>query len=139
MTSNLVVLTTVLVVVITHDLAQGVFVGVLMSGFFFAYKVAHSFSVESELINAGKTRRYNILGQVFFASASSFIEVFDFKENITAITIDLTNAHFWDVSAVDALNKATAKMRNNGITVEIISMNKASATIISQVMGEVIS
>jgi len=139
MTSNLVVLTTVLVVVITHDLAQGVFVGVLMSGFFFAYKVAHSFSVESELINAGKTRKYNILGQVFFASASSFIEVFDFKENITSITIDLTNAHFWDVSAVDALNKAIDKMRNNGITVEIIGMNKASATIISQVMGKVAS
>ena len=65
--------------------------------------------------------------------------MFDFKENITSITIDLTNAHLWDVSAVDALNKAIDKMRNNGITVEIIGMNKASATIISQVMGKVAS
>jgi len=139
MTSNLVVLTTVLVVVITHDLAQGVFVGVLMSGFFFAYKVAHSFSVESELFDCGTIRRYNILGQVFFASAASFVEVFNFKEDVSTIIIDLSNAHFWDVSAVDALNKATDKMQKNGITVKIIGMNEASSTIISQVMGKAAS
>ena len=139
MTSNLVVLTPVLVVVITHDLPQCVFVGVLMSGFFFTYKVAHSFSVESELFDCCTIRRYNILGQVFFASAASFNEVFNFKENVSTMIIDLSNAHFWDVSAVDALNKATDKIQKNGITVKIIGMNEASSTIISQVMGKAAS
>jgi len=133
MTSNLVVLATVLVVVLTHDLAQGVFVGVLMSGFFFAYKVAHSFKVESKLTECNRKREYKILGQVFFASAASFVEMFDFKEDIDIVIIDLTDAHFWDISAVEALHKAKDKMQKNNINVEIIGMNAASSTIISQI------
>ena len=133
MTSNLVVLTPVLVVVITHDLPQCVFVGVLMGGFFFTYKVAHSFSVESELFDCCTIR------QVFFASAASFNEVFNFKENVSTMIIDLSNAHFWDVSAIDVLNKATDKMQKNGITVKNIGMNEVSSTIISQVMGKAAS
>lgn len=74
MTSNLVVLSTVIVVVVTHDLAQGVFVGVLMSGIFFAYKVSHSFSVKSRLIDNNSNRIYKITGQIFFASADRFIK-----------------------------------------------------------------
>lgn len=107
MTSNLVVLSTVIVVVVTHDLAQGVFVGVLMSGIFFAYKVSHSFSVKSRLIDNNSNRIYKITGQIFFASADRFIKMSDFKEDINVITIDLTHAHFWDISAVEALDNAS--------------------------------
>ncbi len=132
MTSNLVVIATVLVVVLTHDLAQGVLVGVLMSGFFFAYKVAHSFKVDSKLTECNRKREYKITGQVFFASASSFVEMFDFKEDVDSVIINLTNAHFWDISAVEALHKAKHKMQKNNINVEIIGMNEASSTIISK-------
>ncbi len=134
-TSNLVIFVTVLVVVVTHDLAQGVFVGVLLSVMFFAYKVSHSFTVESCLLDCGTKRVYKIIGQVFFASADSFVSVFDYKENISIVVIDLSDAHFWDVSAVDALNKISDKLKKNNIKVEIIGLNAASATIISKVLG----
>ena len=118
-----------------HDLAQGVFVGVLLSVMFFAYKVSHSFTVEPCLLDCGTKRVYKIIGQVFFASADSFVSIFDYKENISIVVIDLSDAHFWDVSAVDALNKISDKLKKNNIKVEIIGLNAASATIISKVLG----
>lgn len=130
--SSLVMIGTVLVVVLTHDLAKGVFVGVLMSSLFFARKVSRLLAIESELVENGSRRVYKVYGQVFFASAEQFSTAFDFKEVIESVTIDLNAAHFWDLSAVGALDKVVLKFRREGTAVELIGLNKASATIIDQ-------
>jgi sulfate permease, SulP family len=130
--SSLVMIVTVVVVVITHDLAQGVFVGVLMSALFFARKVSRLFSVQSELVEEGKLRLYKVYGQVFFASADQFSAGFDFKEVIENVTIDLTQAHFWDLSAVGALDRVVLKFRREGTVVELLGMNEASSTIVDK-------
>lgn len=127
--SSLVMAVTVAVVVMTHDLAQGVFVGVLMSALFFASKVSHLLVVKSELQDDG-SRHYHVYGQVFFASSDKFATSFDFKEVISHITIDLTQAHFWDVSAVAALDKVVLKFRREGTEVNLLGLNEASATIV---------
>src|SRR5690606_36860017 len=62
-TSSLVMITTVAIVVFTHNLALGVFVGVLMSALFFARKVARFFDVETALSEDGKHRTYTVYGQ----------------------------------------------------------------------------
>ncbi len=131
--SSLVMVVTVMVVVFTHNLAIGVFIGVLMSSLFFAKKVSRLFFVESQLAVDGKSRKYQIYGQVFFASADQFSAAFNFKEAFEKITIDLTQAHFWDLSAVGALDKVVLKFRREGCEVEIIGLNEASATIVEQV------
>ncbi|MEZ5593811.1 MAG: SulP family inorganic anion transporter [Gammaproteobacteria bacterium] len=130
--SNLVMLTTVVVVVFTHNLAQGVFVGVLMASLIFAYKISRLLAVKSELLQVdGNTERvYRVYGQVFFASADTFMAFFDFKEVVERVRIDLTAAHFWDISAVAALDKAVLKFRREGTEVELVGLNEASATII---------
>lgn len=130
--SSLVMLVTVGVVVLTHDLAIGVFVGVLMSALFFAREVAHFMEVTSVLSEDSQHRTYTVYGQVFFASANGFTAAFDFKEVVEKVTIDVTKAHFWDLSAVGALDKVVLKFRREGTDVEIIGMNKASATIIDK-------
>ncbi len=130
--SSLVMLVTVGVVVLTHDLAIGVFVGVLMSALFFAREVAHFMEVKSVLSEDSQHRTYTVYGQVFFASANGFTAAFDFKEVVEKVTIDVTKAHFWDLSAVGALDKVVLKFRREGTDVEIIGMNKASATIIDK-------
>lgn len=130
--SSLVMITTVAVVVATHDLAQGVFVGVLMSGLFFARKVAHLLRVDSTLSAEGTHRTYSVYGQVFFASASQFSAAFDFKEVLSSVTIDMTHAHFWDLTGVGALDKVVMKFRREGTEVELIGMNEASATIVDR-------
>lgn len=131
-TSSLIMITTVAVVVITHDLAIGVAVGVLMSALFFSREVAQYMSIESELIEDGKVRKYKVLGEVFFASTDQFEAAFDFKEVVETVIIDVSDSHFWDLSAVGALDKVVLKYRREGTEVEIIGLNEASATIIDR-------
>lgn len=132
MSSNLVMITTVTVVVFTHDLAIGVFVGVLMSSLFFARKVAQLFLVESTLSKQKNRRIYKVYGQVFFASSDKFVQAFNFKEVISEVDIDVSQAHFWDLSGVGALDKVVLKFRREGTTVNLIGMNEASKTIVDK-------
>ena len=130
--SSLVMVSTVVVVVATHDLAKGVLVGVLLSGIFFARKVGQVLHVGSVVSDEGRARTYTITGQVFFASADAFVARFDFKEVLERVVIDVSRAHFWDLSAVGALDKVVIKFRREGAVVEIIGMNEASATLVDR-------
>jgi SulP family sulfate permease len=130
--SSIVMLATVIVTVVTHDLAQGVLVGVLASGFFFAHKVGRILHIGSSSEDEGRARRYRITGQVFFASADRFIASFDFKEVIERVVIDVSRAHFWDITGVSALDKVVVKFRREGTEVEVIGLNEASATMIDR-------
>lgn len=130
--SSVVMLATVAVVVITHDLAKGVLVGVLLSGFFFAHKVGMVLRVSSKSEDEGRIRSYRVVGQVFFASADRFIASFDFKEVIEKVCIDVRRAHFWDITAVSALDKVVVKFRREGTEVEVLGLNEASATMVDR-------
>ena len=130
--SSIVMLATVVCVVATHNLAIGVFVGVLLSGLFFAWKIAQIFRVTSHRSTDGKSRTYIVEGQVFFASADAFTAAFDFKEALEHVTIDVSRAHIWDISSVAALDMVVLKFRRDGATVDIIGMNEASETIVDQ-------
>ena len=130
--SSIVMIATVAVTVATHDLAQGVLVGVLASGFFFAHKVGRILQIRSAAEDEGRQRRYTISGQVFFASADAFIAGFDFKEVIDKVVIDVSRAHFWDITAVSALDKVVVKFRREGTDVEVVGLNKASATMVDK-------
>ena len=130
--SSIVMLVTVVTVVVTHDLSLGVLGGVLLSGVFFAGKVSRLSRVSSELDPASATRTYRIEGQVFFASAGAFTEAIDLTEPLKRLVIDVHNAHFWDISAIAALDKVVLKARRHGMTVEIIGLNEASATMVER-------
>jgi SulP family sulfate permease len=132
LSTSTVMVTTVVVVVATHNLAIGVFVGVLLAAMFFANKVAQYKYVSSTLSEDGLTRTYKVVGQVFFASADKFVDFFDFREAVDKVTIDLTQAHFWDITAVAGLDKVVLKFRREGTTVEVVGLNEASATIVDR-------
>jgi SulP family sulfate permease len=128
--SSVVMLSTVVVVVATHNLAIGVFVGVLLSAIFFSWKIAQIFRVTSTLSDDGAIRRYVIEGQVFFASADDFLAAFDFREALEKVIIDVSRAHIWDISSVAALDMAVLKFRREGAEVQLIGLNAASETIV---------
>ncbi|MCF7991544.1 MAG: SulP family inorganic anion transporter [Thiohalocapsa sp.] len=130
--ANVVMLATVAVTVLTHDLAQGVLVGVLLSGFFFAHKVSRVLYVGSTPANEGRERVYHVVGQVFFSSADRFVASFDYKEVIERVRIDVSRAHFWDITAVTALDKVVIKFRREGTDVEVVGLNEASATLVDR-------
>ena len=130
--SSFVMIATVIVTVATHDLAKGVLTGVLLSGFFFAHKVARIMRVTSLVEDDGRMRTYNVVGQVFFASADRFTNAFDYKEVIEKVRIDVSRAHFWDITAVSALDKVVLKFRREGTEVVVVGLNEASATMVDK-------
>lgn len=132
LSTNIVMLGTVAVTVGTHNLALGVVTGVLLASLFFANKISHFMYCDTSYDEGTNTKTYKFVGQVFFNSADKFYETFDFKEVLDKVIIDLNRAHFWDISAVYALDKAVIKFRREGTKVEVIGQNEASKTIIDR-------
>lgn len=132
LSTNIVMVTTVIVVVTTHNLAIGVFVGVLLASLFFANKIGRFMVIKSELDKGGQERRYHVVGQIFFASSDQFMQSFDFKEVVERVTIDLSNAHFWDITSVSSLDRVVIKFKREGTQVTLIGMNDATQTIVDK-------
>jgi sulfate permease, SulP family len=126
--SSVVMVATVATVVATKDLSKGVIVGVLLSGIFFAGKVSRLVQVTSRLSSNGRVREYFVKGQVFFASAEKMAEAIDVTEDVERIVVDVTDAHFWDISAVGAADQIVLKGRRHGRAVKFVGLNPASAT-----------
>ena len=130
--SSVVMLATVVTVVYTHNLAIGVLVGVLLSGIFFAAKIAQLFRVTSTISADGRERIYKVEGQLFYGSVEDFMAAFDFREALEKVVIDVSQAHIWDISSVQALDMAILKFRRDGADVELVGMNEASETIVDK-------
>lgn len=132
LSSSMVMLATVAGVVLSHNLAIGVLIGVLLSGVFFAGKISQVFRVTSTATDDGRKRVYIVEGQLFFASAEMFSASFDTKEALDEVVIDISNAHIWDVSSIAALDMVVLKFRREGANVELVGMNEASETMVDR-------
>src|SRR6056297_3198903 len=126
--SSVVMIATVISVVYTHNLAMGV----LLSGIFFAGKIAQLFGVRSEISADGRVRTYHVEGQLFYGSVEDFMDAFDFKEAPEQVVIDVSRAHIWDISSVQALDMAILKFRRDGAEVEVVGMNEATETLVDK-------
>lgn len=132
LSTNIVMISTVAVTVYTHNLALGVITGVLFASLFFANKISHFMYCNISYNEDKSSKTYQFIGQVFFNSADKFYETIDFKELLEKVTIDVSRAHFWDISAVFALDKSVIKLKKEGKIVEIIGQNEATKTIIDR-------
>ncbi|WP_432481093.1 SulP family inorganic anion transporter [Moraxella sp. ZY200743] len=128
---NIVMIITVAIVVYTHNLALGVFAGVLLSALFFANKIGRYLSVRPLPTGDDDSMAYAVIGQVFFACADEFVARFDYQA-VKSVSIDLTHAHFWDVTAVSSLDKVVLKYRKLGVAVDVIGLNEASKTLVDK-------
>lgn len=132
LSTNIVMLSTVGVTVYTHNLALGVITGVLFASLFFANKISHFMYCDINYNEDKSVKTYKFVGQVFFNSADKFYETIDFKEILEKVIIDVSRAHFWDVTAVYALDKSVIKLKKEEKVVEVIGQNEASKTIIDR-------
>lgn len=130
--ATLIMLGTVVVTVATHDLAIGVLTGVLLTALSFARRASAMLRVESRDTAEG-ARVYEVKGEVFFASATQFVNSFDYLHAPRRVLIDLTHAHFWDLSAVGALDRVVLKLRAHGAEVEVVGLNAASESLVERV------
>ncbi|AIJ48760.1 sulfate transporter [Comamonas testosteroni TK102] len=132
--SSSVMLVTVIITIATHNLAAGVVAGVLLSGVFFTFKVANMLQVRGSLNEAGDLYTWTVSGQVFFASADALIEAFDVRAVAgKQARIDVSGAHFWDITAVGALDKVMERLRQHGCRVELKGLDDASQRLIERI------
>ncbi|MGY1457075.1 SulP family inorganic anion transporter [Luteimonas sp. A534] len=130
-TANLIMIGTVVVTVATHDLAKGVLTGVLLTALSFTRRVSALLAVDARDADDG-SRVYAVRGQVFFASAVQFGNSFDYLHAPAKVVIDLRHAHFWDTSAVAALDRVVLKLRRHGAEVDVVGLNQASESLVAR-------
>lgn len=118
---------TVLVTVLTHNLAYGVGVGVIAAMVLFARRVAHLTTVTDIAHPDDNTRVYAVEGELFFASSNDLVYQFDYTGDPANIVIDMSRSHIWDASTVASLDAITTKYAAKGKTVTITGMNDNSA------------
>ena len=134
-TETAVMVATVAIVVVTHNLALGVAGGVLLAAVFFARRVAHVADVTSVLDPDGRTRIYHVTGELFFASTNELVHLFDYTEDVDRVVVDLREAHVWDTSAVAALDAVLAKLEAHGIEGRLVGLNPHSAELHGRMTG----
>jgi SulP family sulfate permease len=132
---TVVMVLTVVVVVVTHNLAIGVIVGVLAAMVVFARRVAHFATVTRTLSRDGSRARYTVTGELFFASSNDLTTQFDYSGDPSRVEIDLSGSHVWDASTVAALDAITTKYERHGTAVEIVGMNDASTRMHGRLAG----
>jgi SulP family sulfate permease len=116
---------TVVVTVLTHNLAIGVGVGVLVAMVMFARRVAH-FTEVIDVSHDADTRVYKVVGELFFASSNDLVYQFDYTGDPEHVVIDLTDSHIWDASTVATLDAIETKYAAKGKRMEIRGLNEAS-------------
>ena len=124
---TVVMVSTVLVVLFTHNLAYGVIVGIMISAIAFTSKISE-INVEKYTINGNI--KYEVKGQLFFASTTKFINSFDYSEDINSIDIDFTNVKVWDESAVDTIDKVVIKYHKNDIKTNLTGLSDSCMELI---------
>lgn len=129
LTDSIVMVTTVLIVVFTHDLSKGVIAGVILSAIFFVAKISQV-TVTKTVVN--EASHFKVEGQLFFASVESFLEAFDFTVSNEKIIIDFSNTHVWDDSGVGAIDRVVLKYYENKNEVKIVGLNATSQQLVDK-------
>lgn len=128
----IVLIVTVAVVVITHDLSKGVIAGVVLSALFFARVVAKLIVVSKEFNEETKTMTFRVVGQLFFVSVEEFLDEVQADEGTKKVILNLESSHIWDESAVAAIDKVMLRFKAKGIDAEIVGLNETSASMLGR-------
>ncbi len=134
-----VMLITVVATVWTHNLAVGVILGVLAAMVMFARRVAHLVTVTRRLDPAGDepVARYEVDGELFFASSNDLTTQFAYAEDPERVVIDMSRSHVWDASTVAALDAVVNKYDRHGKTVTIEGLDAAASALHGRLTGNV--
>ena len=90
-------------VTVVTDLAIAVVVGVIASALVFAWNTARTIYVDAADEEASDRRTYTLHGQLFFASANSFRDLFDPFSGPKEVVIDFRHSRVWDHSGIEAI------------------------------------
>lgn len=99
--------------VLMHDLATAVILGVIVSALVFAWKHAMHLGADVQ-INKHGSKIYQLHGPLFFASVSSFRDLFEPASDPEDVVIDFYYTRVYDQSALEAINTLAEKYEDCG-------------------------
>jgi SulP family sulfate permease len=99
--------------VVMHDLASAVILGVIVSALVFAWQHATHIFADTKYNEFG-SRIYQLHGPLFFASVSSFKELFDVNGDPDDVVIDFYYTRVYDQSGLEAINWLAEKYESCG-------------------------
>jgi sulfate permease, SulP family len=120
--SDIIVITSVSIITVFTDLAIAVLSGIIMSALVFAWEHGKTMHANKREEN-GKTV-YDLEGPLFFASVTSFKDLFDFKNDNEHVVINFRNSRVWDHSGLEALDNITERYGQNGKKLHLLNLSK---------------
>lgn len=99
--------------VVMHDLASAVILGVIVSALVFAWQHATHIAADVKYNEFG-SKIYQLHGPLFFASVSSFKEMFDVSGDSDDVVIDFYYTRVYDQSGLEAINWLAEKYQASG-------------------------
>ncbi|MFK8115196.1 MAG: SulP family inorganic anion transporter [Rubripirellula sp.] len=109
--------------VFMHDLATAVILGVIVSALVFAWQHATHLGVDVKLNEHG-SKIYQLHGPLFFASVSSFKEMFEVHEDPEDVVIDFYYTRVYDQSGLEAINNLAERYESAGKRLHITHLSE---------------
>ena len=106
------------VTAVLHNLALAVLIGVVVAALVFAWDNAIRIRARKH-INEQGWKVYELYGPLFFGSTTVFAEKFDVEGDPEHVVLDFAESRVSDMSAIEAVNKVTARYAANGKTVHL--------------------
>lgn len=108
--------------VLMHDLASAVILGVIVSALVFVWQHATHLGADTKYNEYG-SKIYQLHGPLFFASASSFKEMFDVNEDPDDVVVDFYYTRVYDQSGLEAINYLAEKYEGCGKRLHITHLS----------------
>ena len=120
------------VTVFAHNLALAVLIGVIVSALVFAWQHATHLGVEISTDENG-TKRYRLHGPLFFASVSSFRDLFDPARDPDDVVIDFYFTRVYDQSALEAIHTLAERYTRLGKRLRLEHLSPECRTLLERV------
>jgi SulP family sulfate permease len=130
-----VMVATVVVVVVTHNLAVGVAAGAILAMVLFARRVAHVVRVDRMISDDGASVRYEVNGPLFFGSSNDLVEQFSYGQDPARVVVDFSSSQIWDASTVAVLDAVESKYAAHGSVVRFEGLDDRSSSFHRRLTG----
>ena len=109
--------------VFMHDLATAVILGVIVSALVFAWTHATHLGTDIKYNEFG-SKIYQLHGPLFFASVSSFKDMFNVADDPDDVVIDFYYTRVYDQSGLEAINQLAEKYESCGKRLHLTHLSK---------------
>lgn len=120
--NDLIVVIAVTAVTVYKDLATAVILGVVLAALMFAWEKGKVLYAKVETDDDG-TKRYKIVGTLFFGSVQNFKELFNVNSDPQNVILDLHYAKVMDHSAIEAIDHLAGRYAAAGKTFSLIRVS----------------